>query len=1072
MKKLTKIRLINWHYFANETIEVKNDVLLTGQNATGKSTIMDAIQYVLTAGEQNFNMAAHDHGNRNLRGYICCKLGLDNQEYLRNGDVSSHIALEFFDTLTNQYTTIGTVLDYKSSIDTVKFVFYQTPLQMVDEMFIKDGVILSGTGIKETGLIHDIYTTKRDAKIAFRNFYGPVNERFFTLIQKALAFKPINNVKDFIYQYLLEEKKIDVETIQDSIRMYKDLERTLKVIKRKINDLSELNRIASEIKLKNEKSTIHDLLIKLVGIEELQNKADKLKQDLKKVIAKRDDQLEIIKDLENTIRIYDEKSKILYSNLISNDAFKNKEQLQGQIDRMKSELQIAENKKQKYLSQVIANNTMLDAYIARNDFKAYKQLRNLPLSELSDLNYNDLKSKVLEISTQLQNRVEDLYEDLGQLRMTKKELGRKYDMAVQTIKALEGRQLRYNPNVIALRDAINDAFVKNGIDARVGILAELLEISDLSWSDAIENYLAAQRFTLIVEPAYFDFALDVFDEIKSKRQIYGVGLVNTKKMVGYDKCDDNTLASLITSNNIYAKRYINMVLGHVMCASSTRDLENYRTAITKDSVVYNNYTVRQLNTHIDKPFIGRDAIKMQLPKYQAEERKIHGEYVEIDASIRKIEEEINVVSRLNLKQIVEGMSSVLAVKTQNNIIKDLTTKRAVKTDTTGEAASIQKEYEAVSDKLKDLNSQLLKAHEELGRIGGEITNLENAILAFENQVIEYQDVFTKIKMENIALENQVYSIYVEDAKTYKTSELFNKYNKEQESNLKAISNFEDELKAKQLAYNSEYNFLGTLGFANMETYYNEYDRLVRSNLIEYEDKVRAAREDTERIFKEDFIAKLRSNILAAQDGVRKINQALQTTKFGDECYEFIFPKAKEFEGIYDMVMSENEDVNGPIVTPEFEMKYNQEMAMLFDTLSVDEINSEGVINKYTDYRTYMDYDIKIINSNGEVAMFSKILKEKSGGETQVPFYVSIIASFVQMYSNARSSIGLIMFDEAFDKMDSTRIARMMEFVRDLDLQLIIAATPQKLYPITNYVDTTLIIFRDGRQSYVVPKVNK
>ena len=52
MKKLRKIRLINWHYFSNETIEIKNNVLLTGQNATGKSTILDAISFVITAGEQ------------------------------------------------------------------------------------------------------------------------------------------------------------------------------------------------------------------------------------------------------------------------------------------------------------------------------------------------------------------------------------------------------------------------------------------------------------------------------------------------------------------------------------------------------------------------------------------------------------------------------------------------------------------------------------------------------------------------------------------------------------------------------------------------------------------------------------------------------------------------------------------------------------------------------------------------------------------------------------------------------------------------------------------------------------
>ena len=110
MKKLTKIKLINWHYFANETIEVKNDILLTGANGAGKSTIIDAIQYVLTAGEQKFNQAANEFSNRELRGYVCCKLGLDDQEYLREGDVTTHVALEFYDDMESKYFVVGVIL--------------------------------------------------------------------------------------------------------------------------------------------------------------------------------------------------------------------------------------------------------------------------------------------------------------------------------------------------------------------------------------------------------------------------------------------------------------------------------------------------------------------------------------------------------------------------------------------------------------------------------------------------------------------------------------------------------------------------------------------------------------------------------------------------------------------------------------------------------------------------------------------------------------------------------------------------------------------------------------------------
>ena len=67
MKKLVKIRLINWHYLSNETIVINGNTLLTGPNASGKSTIMDAITFVLTAGDTQFNLAANEKGKRECK---------------------------------------------------------------------------------------------------------------------------------------------------------------------------------------------------------------------------------------------------------------------------------------------------------------------------------------------------------------------------------------------------------------------------------------------------------------------------------------------------------------------------------------------------------------------------------------------------------------------------------------------------------------------------------------------------------------------------------------------------------------------------------------------------------------------------------------------------------------------------------------------------------------------------------------------------------------------------------------------------------------------------------------------
>ncbi|MBN2696796.1 MAG: AAA family ATPase, partial [Bacilli bacterium] len=224
MKKLTKVRLINWHYFANETIYIKNNTLITGQNATGKSTIVDAIAFVITAGDQIFNLAANEKSKRDLRGYVKCKLGIDNQEYLRDGDVTGHVALEFYDESKETYFTIGTVIDAFGEVLAPKFIFYETEEPIREELFIDDeGRILTTTQFKKAKLVDKIYSTRREAKLAYRSKFGSINETYFSLLPKALAFKPIADVKDFIYHYLLEEKVLDVEPIKESIQAYREL---------------------------------------------------------------------------------------------------------------------------------------------------------------------------------------------------------------------------------------------------------------------------------------------------------------------------------------------------------------------------------------------------------------------------------------------------------------------------------------------------------------------------------------------------------------------------------------------------------------------------------------------------------------------------------------------------------------------------------------------------------------------------------------------------------------------------------------------------------------------------------
>ena len=172
-----------------------------------------------------------------------------------------------------------------------------------------------------------------------------------------------------------------------------------------------------------------------------------------------------------------------------------------------------------------------------------------------------------------------------------------------------------------------------------------------------------------------------------------------------------------------------------------------------------------------------------------------------------------------------------------------------------------------------------------------------------------------------------------------------------------------------------------------------------------------------------------------------------------------------------MVTSDLADVNQGLFTFEFQAKYDEQITELFESLSQDELNSNGALNKFTDYRTYMDYDIRITNENGDTKTFSKISKVTSGGETQVPFYVAIIASFVRVYQKGNSlasdPIGLVLFDEVFDKMDGNRINAMMDFITSMPLQIMIACPPDKVDILQPHVSTTLITVRQGNKAQII-----
>src|SRR5947208_16734377 len=56
---IRRIRLLNFHNFVDETLAVRKNLFLIGDNQSGKTTLLDAVHFALSAGvEMEFNAAA------------------------------------------------------------------------------------------------------------------------------------------------------------------------------------------------------------------------------------------------------------------------------------------------------------------------------------------------------------------------------------------------------------------------------------------------------------------------------------------------------------------------------------------------------------------------------------------------------------------------------------------------------------------------------------------------------------------------------------------------------------------------------------------------------------------------------------------------------------------------------------------------------------------------------------------------------------------------------------------------------------------------------------------------------
>ena len=1065
-KKLNRVRLLNWMYFGYETFPFnQGSVLISGENAAGKSTVLDAIQMVLTGNSTKFNKAANENSDRDLKSYVRCKIDTIEKTYLREGNVISNIALEFYEEKENRWFVIGVHITSGNENESPSKRWYIENGKLEDFSFLtEENKPAMYDEFRNNGEKIRFIKSVNEYKDNLRHRLGSLEEKFFEVLLKALAFRPVDNVKDFINKYVLTEKTIDVQSLRQSIDVLNEFEQTLKKAKLERDTLSEILNRYSEIDENTHSQKVNDMLVKIVdkdviekskeiGLSEIRIN----KQKLTNISSERT-------NIENQLKNIRAKLIQLQQTFENSDYRRLTERLQSSIDKLIENSSAEENRNKQLLEYL----RFLNDYLVLID-----KIKEVPVSpkEVKNIGSNTDKNNKAESIETLESfskkEVEEIRIKKYSAKQEKDNVSSQISILETEIEALESQTITFPEETERLRECIQKEFQNAGIDSPVYIFSELLTITDKQWTNAIEGYLNTQRFYLIVEPEYYNQALQIYN---ANKKSYNQGIINFRKLPAEIDVEYNSLASYITTDNRFARRYADYILGNVICCDNLEELENYSSAITKECNVYKNYVSRKIDPKIySKPYIGKDAIEVQLKNAKQKRKSLLEKIPALRNKIECFTEIETAYEKVNfdmLKAYMDAPNNLEEIKEQLEKEKQEFEKISKNKD----IIELQNQISDYEEKEKELTTKKDCLIGDERSLNDDIETKEKQIIELEEQLENKIKELTDYQDYQAAIYNEAFSKYVDAMKRESIEEIQTNYNRQKsvyDNKANKLLNGEKNyigLYQMQSNYNSTFGkdfYLGPEGF---EQYKGQFDKLNNVEIVRTEETIRVSREKCEDIFKNEFLSKMKESIESAKYEFDNLKKALKDINYGEDTYKFILSPNNQKRNLYNMIMADDNLGTSNLFSGNFESQYKDEIDELFTKIKAGD-SSDQPVREYTDYRTYLDYDIEITKKNGTVQKLSAKAKSNSGGESQVPFYVIMAASLNNIYQN-KNSVRLLMLDEAFNNMDEQRIASVMKFFNQLQFQTILVAPSPKIQDIEENVDSVLTVMREDTTSFV------
>ena len=998
MKQLTRIRLVNWHLFTDATITCQGTTYFIGVNGTGKSTILDAVQFALVGGQRDvkFNQAAMVGSRRTLSSYVRGELGTEGQRYLR-GDCTGLVALEFANPDGTRFVHGALVDAYADnhSPDIAYFIVHNAELN--DAWFFKAAGQLFDTGSFRRHLEHfavptgakaQTFTRLEDYRANLLNRLGQLRDTFPAKIVKGVAFSPLTNIRDFVHNYLLDEALVDVKTLQEQLETLRHFETLVADIVARIAELDRIEAHDAE-RIANRRRRITN------GFVKRQAEADRILADLKRRRLERDEadlglqRAELARDgLGESLKLAQETLLQAQIALQTDRTASRQTELRAASTAAEADLATLRRREAELsaalAAEIAAMRTLNDLLIADGQATP-PEVENFIIMLSGPTTQSPLRQDSSEAShlsqrdpSPLNRRGESwpldplratavgaaLVDGIRNTQHAITSLGGTYAdrraLLGEKVRGLREEGERIQREIAQLRTGDRDASyeaeapaaarLRRLLRAELGLgadeviyLCQALDVTDEAWQDAVEGVLGQARFHLLVPPAHYDAAMRIYRSRRFKDDLHGVGLPDGDRILAAARAGEirrggaDRLAAEVHADHPTARAYVDLLLGGYVKCETPEELRDQRQAVTRECFVRRQFSTSHLDPrHYRRWFIGGRAIPRQIAEREARLAAIGDELATLAGQLAGLEQRLSL-TRDRVRGFIELEHSLPEL--------------ARLPEAEAALAAVRDELAALDTRsLAALQAEVLRARTAADEVQGRLSQADQNIGDLRRLLHTLdQDVIPALERAGAAEVAAVRSFLRLENAADMSEEVEKEYTRRRERQaletvLENAARYEEdhtraEAKSRDQLREAKqaYSLRYDFGYDNDEDakrYTTERQRYVESELPEYEARVARQRGLAEQELVENFIHRLREQIEDARSQLDHLNTTLSKLRFGGERYEFIASPAPELRRVYDMVMDSRAVLGASLFDSDFRRAHQEGWDLLFERLTI------------------------------------------------------------------------------------------------------------------------------------------